>query len=880
MSYLEAEGLSKTELKNRLTQMGMSLDKYDHPKDYYMQLYLDKYNAKNKVTRDNAPFYKEQVLLGKRERDRSYDAQNYDEVEYEEEDEGNNYGDDDDEDYVYEESEESNENKVRRRRKKAKTIKFDEKNFDYRESGIKNIRLIRSKKKKILRNKAREGNEQNNVKKNIFVVSVQDQKAGQNSEYYTNNYNNNYRNENTQGLNENNGQQYQIKNNEYNVYSNNILPDDKRKMIQLKVEKLYCDGDQYYKRNENENETNPNNYNRKENQYYGVEIRENYNQNLRSNNNNSANSKNNSNKYFTTTQHGNSSGKGSQKYNFFIRNITQTVKDDLKNNQMSSKSKNVLVNSNSMNQMEGHNEYNNSINNLRSSPYQEDMNMNNQEVVEFPRILKGKNKEVQDQELFTNLPKEQIVSESIKETKIMGQYNNSQAGNAGSARKDNNYEYKKKLRSYSKNNGSNLPETDNDYNNNNYSQNININYVNDKINSLNQNYDNDNNIINTDLNQFNNNENREQYMTNYENMDNNIRGSNNFNNNSNKRNSLTEFNSSNYNIQNNVNDNNGAYESNPNDNNYSGYNSQNNLNVEQRKNYSNNYNNQIDTNNRSNLNEFNSGNYNTQSNMNDTNHEYEINPNNSNNFNEEHRMDYSNNFSNNQNDLNQYGGNLDQRIRYSNNENNNSILNSNILDKNDNYNNNNNNNQFSEVINANSMNNNYGNGDDESAFTDNQSRFSFWNSGRNLKNNLMEKFKKYIYLFPLILLIAFGIAYFYSGDEFRTTIIYSFSAIMGLLVLYLLFKYIKDKKRYKQMAREDREELLNELQRRNITSQNLANNTVFLNNFIEKRIQHHKVNQDEYINYVFPYLQKFLKKDRLELCKDQEENPISYWIEI
>ena len=882
MSYLEVEGLSKSELKNRLTQMGMSLDKLDHPKDFYMQLYLDKYNAKNKVTRDNTPFYKEQVLRGKREREKSYDGQNYDEVDYAEEDDANNYGDDDDEDYVYEESEESNENKIRRRKRKAKTIKFDEKNLDYRESGIKNIRLIRSKKKRILKNKARDGHEQINVKRNIFVVSVPDQKAGQNNEYYTNNNNNNYINENTKRLNENNGQQYLIKNNEYNVYSTNVMPDDTRKMIKLKVEKLYCDGDDYIKRNQYQNEADlsPNNYNRIENKYYGVESRENYNQNLRSSNKNSANSKNNSGNYLST-QYRNSNGNSSQKYNFFIRNITQTVKDDLKKNQMSSKSKNVLVNSDSMNQIEGNNEfnYNNSNNNLRSSPYQDDMEMNNkEEVVVFPRILKGRNKEIQDQQLSSNLPKDQIVSDSINKTTIMEQYNNSQTGNSGRRGKDDNNfnyesinEYKKKLRSYSKNKGNNSPEEDID-DNNNYNQNNNINYINDKINSSNQNYnnaiDNDNNYevnnnnsnINIDFNdKFNNNDNREQYMNSNENMGN-LRSSNNFNNKSNDRNNLNQFSSKNYNNQSNMIDTNGVYESNPNNNNYSGYNNQNNLNEEDRMNY----NNQNDINNRSNLNEFNSGNYNNQTNINDTNGIYESNQNN---LNDDHRMDFSNNYNNNQNDLNQYGANLDQRIKY-NNGGNNSILNSNIIfDEND-MNNYNNNNQFSGVVNANNMSNNYENGDYELA-------------GRNSKNNIMDKFKKYIYLFPLILLIVFGIAYFLTDEEnYRTNIIYVFSILMGLLVLYLLFMYIKDKKRYKKMAREDREELLNELQRRNIRIENLIDNIALLNNFIERRIQHHKVNQEEYINYVFPYLQKFLKKDGLELSKEKEENPINYWIEI
>jgi hypothetical protein len=320
----------------------------------------------------------------------------------------------------------------------------------------------------------------------------------------------------------------------------------------------------------------------------------------------------------------------------------------------------------------------------------------------------------------------------------------------------------------------------------------------------------------------------------------------------------------NYNSQNNMNETNAAYESNLNNNNYSGYNSQNNLNEVDRMNNSNNYNNQSDINKQSNLNEFNSGNYNNQTNINDTNGIYESNQNN---LNDDHRMDYTNNYSNNQNDLNQYGTNLDQRIKY-NYEGNNSIMNSNnIFDEND-MNNYNNNNQFSGVVNDNNMSNNYGNGDYES-------------TGRNLKRNLMEKFKKYIYLFPLILLIVFGIAYFFTKEEnHRTNIIYVFSILMGLLVLYLLFMYIKDMKRYKKMAREDREELLNELQRRNIRIENLIDNTALLNNFIGRRILYHKVNQDEYINYVFPYLKKYLKKDGLELSKEKEENPINYWIEI
>ena len=114
MSYQEIEGLSKADLKNKLSQMGMSLDRNDHPRDYYVQLYIEKSNAKNKITRDNTPFYNNQMLNSKREREKGKETKkelmedpNYEEEEYEEEEEI--IDDDDDENYVYEESDEKEE---------------------------------------------------------------------------------------------------------------------------------------------------------------------------------------------------------------------------------------------------------------------------------------------------------------------------------------------------------------------------------------------------------------------------------------------------------------------------------------------------------------------------------------------------------------------------------------------------------------------------------------------------------------------------------------------------------------------------------------------------------------------------------------------------
>jgi hypothetical protein len=49
-------------------KMGTSLDKNDHPKSYYEKLYLEKMNAKNKRTRSNNIFGREQILKTKRER--------------------------------------------------------------------------------------------------------------------------------------------------------------------------------------------------------------------------------------------------------------------------------------------------------------------------------------------------------------------------------------------------------------------------------------------------------------------------------------------------------------------------------------------------------------------------------------------------------------------------------------------------------------------------------------------------------------------------------------------------------------------------------------------------------------------------------------------
>ena len=68
MSQKEKESLLKSDFKSKLNKMGISLDRTDHPLNYYKQMFLEKSNAKSKVTRNNTPFYKEQIINKKRQR--------------------------------------------------------------------------------------------------------------------------------------------------------------------------------------------------------------------------------------------------------------------------------------------------------------------------------------------------------------------------------------------------------------------------------------------------------------------------------------------------------------------------------------------------------------------------------------------------------------------------------------------------------------------------------------------------------------------------------------------------------------------------------------------------------------------------------------------
>ena len=154
-----------------------------------------------------------------------------------------------------------------------------------------------------------------------------------------------------------------------------------------------------------------------------------------------------------------------------------------------------------------------------------------------------------------------------------------------------------------------------------------------------------------------------------------------------------------------------------------------------------------------------------------------------------------------------------------------------------------------------------------------------------MKNSVMNKFKNNKYIFPLLLLITFGIIYFLNNSYERFdnfNIIMVFSILIGLLILYNLLKYIKRIRDYKKMARADRIALLELLNNNNITRESLANHMMLVSNFISTRIEFHKLSQDEYMKYVFHYLKKYMKKDGFELNIEENNDNIKqeYWKEI
>jgi len=159
----------------------------------------------------------------------------------------------------------------------------------------------------------------------------------------------------------------------------------------------------------------------------------------------------------------------------------------------------------------------------------------------------------------------------------------------------------------------------------------------------------------------------------------------------------------------------------------------------------------------------------------------------------------------------------------------------------------------------------------------------------NLKNSVMNKFRRNAFLLPLVLLILFGIIFFlnekYENFE-RNNIFIIFSIIMGLIILFHLFMYIKDIRKYKKIAKEDKKKLIELLESLNIRKEDIGNNIISLNRFFEEikeqRMRENGLSEETYMKYVFPNLSKYLKKDGycLEKRNSDENNNYNFWKEL
>ena len=840
MSYEETEGLTKMDLKNKFSQIGMPLERNDYPREYYAQFYPEKSNSKNKITRDNTPLYRNQMLLNKRGREKGEKTDeelmedlNYEEeYEEEEEEEEEIIHNENDDSFVYEESKEKGEKPEKRekeekekclsKRKSVKKKKIDIKSNDYRESGIKITRLIRKKKEKIPSIKVTQGN-QDNVKRKILINY--DEMAGQNDQYNNNNSDNIFSRQNFQNKNINLELNSNTKNNDFYDNKNYNLLNKNNEIINLKVGKI----DEDTKNNDYNKNVNLKSSNNLKTQNKNSEMIEQNNivsfgapKNTEqtyllnisngpisfgvSENSPIFNNKNNKQNLIS-----NNTGKTNQ-YDVFIKSISENMKDDMKDNQKGFNLKKVVLKWDTPKQKEFLHSSMEKEQTFRRPIEEESNNLNK---VNLQNQFDDKKDE--KEEIDMNTPKNQIVTNSIQNT-IINEYDDN---NKNKIEINDN---KSKLRSYSNQNRANNlnnNKTENLLNEENYNNEIEYkdsDFQNDDykmdINTLENNYNNQNGNID-DYGKFINNTNN-----NFNNMDNNQTINKNI-----TQKNLINFNS----VSNNgpcnlqkdyysegkdigMNDNNIKCFTN------AGNDSNNNYNM---PNYAK---------------------------INDLRNPYV----NKSYDKEEDIISYNNeryskmnaNISNEQNMNNDRMISTDLKINYQREETGASIESS----------------------------------------ENNKGKIKKY--GSKLKKNAMNIFKKNAYLWPLIILILFGIVFLlnYKFDQMETTNIFIiFTVIMALLLLYNLLKYRKILKNYKKMAKEDRDELINYLDRNNIKREEFGNNLILTNNFIKSRVLGHKISSEEYMNYVFPYLSKLLKKDKYDLKIDEIKNEgikVNFWKEI
>ena len=781
-------------------KMGTSLDKDDHPKSYYEKLYLEKMNAKNKRTRSNNIFGREQMLNSKRERndtkekkdeeedDEEYIAEeeneNNSEQENEEKDEGDN---------LYEYSEESDKDTEEKKKKsylkfkKMATKELVEKNKNYKEIGIKYTRLIPMKKKKTEQNKKLFVNLEENTKN---IIHNNNPKFNEIIEEENESENEHPKKDNGKVHILKSGKKHEqnntIENNEFNQLNKDIdkTPDNK-KDITLIVNENDTSGkgpqsNQQVLLNSDVNHISfgaPKTY--EKNNLISLSkgpISFGFNQ--------SANSKNLENDEYN--QDNNPSDSNRKGYNTFVKNISEAVKDNIKDSQNmeNKKAKTIFLKWESPRQKEflSHSMDNNIENNENEINDQYNFNerINNIEDDENPKLKKGDIKKSTGYSPFNNNnmhlnEEEPLEKQNNKMLKIQ----------------DGDNEYKYKLRSHDKNkkqfnNGKEFKD-----NNNNYEEIIeNPFYTNvNQKNDVEQNFTESRNIYGSSTPQeniFNSDRDLNPNNKYYRNMNNNI-------------------------------------------------NENNNMEMEQ---------------NQQNVKE--PLKYNSRNNSTDIHYDY-ISPNIK--------------VGKNTNINNDYHRTLEDKIKYDD------------RDGNINFNTENEkqNNIFENELEINNQ--------QQEQNAQNKRKSRFLNKLSGMKKGVMNKFKHKAYLWPLLLLIVFGIVYFLNDSYERfenINIIIVFSVLMGLLVLYYIFKYFKTLRNYKKMAKEDRIALLDKLKNENITRESLANNMMLINNFINERIQFHHINQDEYMKYVFHYLKKYLKKDGFEMNIGNNDNDknLEFWKEI
>ena len=122
----DIEVLSISELKNKLIQMGVSLDNKDHPKDYYAKLYLEKCKKLKIGLKEK----KEKFMRGKRKRGKGHKKEEEGDPNYEEE-----------------ESEEEEEISEKEGKKKKRKIKERDPNYKEEEIEEDEDDIIKEKKK-------------------------------------------------------------------------------------------------------------------------------------------------------------------------------------------------------------------------------------------------------------------------------------------------------------------------------------------------------------------------------------------------------------------------------------------------------------------------------------------------------------------------------------------------------------------------------------------------------------------------------------------------------------------------------------------------------------------------------------------------------------